>query len=69
MMEDFKRALDYHLGKIVCVKITMPGSPLLDHPSSDLMHVGINFSKVSVSNYSSLVNMEKYLKMIPKDVS
>ena len=62
MMEDFKCVLDYQLGKIVCIKITMPA---LEDPSCDPVHLEMNFSAESGSIYSILAGVEKHFKMIP----
>ena len=51
MMEEFKCASDYHLTKIMCIKITVPGSS-----SSKPVHLEKYFS--------GLAEMEDYFKLI-----
>ena len=61
-MEEFKCVSDYQLGKIVCIKITMPGSD-----SGEPVHLEMDFSREpGSSNYSILTKMEEYFKMIPE---
>ena len=66
MMEDFKFILDQELGKIMCLKITMPGSPPFEISYMEGLHWEMDYSKVTGSNYSCLVRMEKHFKMIPE---